>query len=247
MFWSFVRWKKHIYTSCSEAEMKVLSFFIWKSQYCVEKVQWWWLWLSQGWRVQGRSTELKGEIIATEKLEASPLVILPRIIKGHHEFSWIVVFFLMTAIWVFFLWGSWAPMDWAMGCKPTWGAGHTSSGFLGFLTNVGAEWNLTPTIGEDNLDWFFRAFNSTRIYEIFLKRALDFSEVGWSLESSRLQVDASCVSIINRNVGGDLLLKTWKTDLGVECIGFFSRGSPRFYGFIVWTSIIGGSVTQVSW
>lgn len=145
------------------------------------------------------------------------------------------------------MWGSWAPMDWAMGCKPTWGAGHTSSGFLGFLTNVGAEWNLTPTIGEDNLDWFFRAFNSTRIYEIFLKRALDFSEVGWSLESSRLQVDASCVSIINRNVGGDLLLKTWKTDLGVECIVFFSRGSPRFYGFIVWTSIIGGSVTQVSW
>lgn len=89
-----MRWKKHIYTSCSVAETKVLSFFIWKSQYCVEKVQWWWLWLSQGWRVQGRSTEPKREIIATEKLEASPLVILPRIIKGHHEFSWIVVFFL---------------------------------------------------------------------------------------------------------------------------------------------------------
>lgn len=228
--------------------MKVLSFFIWRSQYCVEKVQWWWLWLSQGWRVQGRSTEPKREIIATEKLEASPLVILPRIIKSHHEFSWLSFFFFFN------------DCNLSVKCEdhePQWIERWAANRREGQDTQAVDSWDFWQTLGqsgiwpstmgEDNLDWFFRAFNSTRIYEIFLKRALDFSEVGWSLESSRLQVDASCVSIINRNVGGDLLLKTWKTDLGVERIGFFSRGSPRFYGFIVWTSIIGGSVTQVSW
>lgn len=228
MFWSFVRWKKHIYTSCSVAEMKVLSFFIWKSQYCVEKVQWWWLWLSQGWRVQGsRNAAETGD---HRHWKTGSITIGHT--KNHqgsscedHEPQWIE--------------------RWAANRRE--GQDTQAVDSWDFWQTLGQSGIWPQRLGEDNLDWFFRAFNSTRIYEIFLKRALDFSEVGWSLESSRLQVDASCVSIINRNVGGDLLLKTWKTDLGVECIGFFSRGSPRFYGFIVWTSIIGGSVTQVSW
>eukprot|EP00439_Symbiodinium_sp_Y106_P016165 s358_g2.t1 len=49
------------------------------------------------------------------------------------------------------------------------------------------------TRGQDKMDWFFRAFNSTRIYETFLK------------------------------------------------------SSPRFYGFIVWTSIIGGYCWSRMW
>lgn len=54
-------------------------------------------------------------------------------------------------------------------------------------------WSENRREGQDNLDWFFRAFNSTRIYEIFLK------------------------------------------------------SSPRFYGFIVWTSIIGGYCWSRMW
>ncbi|CAE7259427.1 RBCMT [Symbiodinium sp. CCMP2456] len=54
-------------------------------------------------------------------------------------------------------------------------------------------WAANRREGQDNMDWFFRAFNSTRIYETFLK------------------------------------------------------SSPRFYGFIVWTSIIGGYCWSRMW
>ncbi|CAE7604611.1 RBCMT [Symbiodinium natans] len=54
-------------------------------------------------------------------------------------------------------------------------------------------WMANRREGQDTMDWFFRAFNSTRIYETFLK------------------------------------------------------SSPRFYGFIVWTSIIGGYCWSRMW
>ncbi|CAK9051306.1 5 bisphosphate carboxylase/oxygenase large subunit N-methyltransferase [Durusdinium trenchii] len=54
-------------------------------------------------------------------------------------------------------------------------------------------WSANRREGQDNLDWFFRLFNSTRIYETFLK------------------------------------------------------SSPRFYGFIVWFSILGGYTWSRMW
>lgn len=81
--------------------MEVLSFFIWKSQYCVEKVQWWWLWLSQGWRVQGSRN---GAETGDHRHWKTGSITIGHTTKNHQGSSWILMncrfFFWMTAIWV---------------------------------------------------------------------------------------------------------------------------------------------------
>ena len=172
-------------TSCSVAEMKVLKFFIGKAGI------WYLSPRALQWRADMRTKVVSGTchtgsvVVALVlprlegKGETEPHYhhfnwkhhlwsLLSRIIKSHHEFSWLSV---MTAL---LQWGSWARMDRAMGCKPTWGAGQAVTGFCKLKQEKGSV-EFDPKIGEDNLDWFFRAFNSTRIYEVFLKRALDFT------------------------------------------------------------------------
>lgn len=109
---------------------------------------------------------------------------------------------------------------------------------------------------QDNMDWFFRAFNATRIYEIFLKSALAWHSVATchcldfegflvgsmffvghqkDIKITNFRVFVTCLASICVVQSCDL--RTPET----PC----HRGSPRFYGFIVWSSIIGGFEAEV--